>query len=173
MDKKSMRREIRERLKNIENRDIREKLLADIVADRLIESGFNRIAIYVSFGTEPDTSRIVSRLFEEGKKVFAPYLDADGAMSFAEINKNSKYMNNKFGIPEPIIRKPEINFDAIIVPVMAFDGDNARLGKGWGCYDKFLKTSKAEKIGIAFIEQKVDRVPTDEFDVRLDKIIFV
>ena len=61
----------------------------------------------------------------------------------------------------------------IIVPLVAFDRTGARLGYGGGCYDRYLPTLSASChiIGIAFDEQRVDRVPTDAHDLPLPNII--
>ena len=71
----------------------------------------------------------------------------------------------------PIV--PADVLDMIIVPLVAFDQTGARLGYGGGCYDRYLPTLSAtcQIIGIAFDEQRVDRVPTDTHDLPLPRII--
>ena len=61
----------------------------------------------------------------------------------------------------------------IIVPLVAFDRTDARLGYGGGCYDRYLPTLSAscQIVGIAFDEQRVDHVPTDAHDLPLPNII--
>ena len=61
----------------------------------------------------------------------------------------------------------------IIVPLVAFDRTDARLGYGGGCYDRYLPTLSAscQIVGIAFDEQCVDHVPTDAHDLPLPNII--
>lgn len=64
-------------------------------------------------------------------------------------------------------------FDLILVPCLAFDKDNYRLGWGGGFYDKFLaQQPKALKIGLCFYNGFVKNgMPHDSHDVPLDKII--
>ena len=71
----------------------------------------------------------------------------------------------------PIV--PAEALDMIVVPLVAFDRTGARLGYGGGCYDRYLPTPSASChiIGIAFEEQRVDRVPTDAHDLPLPNII--
>lgn len=71
----------------------------------------------------------------------------------------------------PIV--PADVLDMIIVPLVAFDQTGARLGYGGGCYDRYLPTLSAtcQIIGIAFDEQRVDRVPTDTHDLPLPRIV--
>ena len=69
--------------------------------------------------------------------------------------------------------------DAVIVPMVAFDGDFQRLGYGGGNYDEYLGLisretttgSSAIIIGVAFETQRVDRVPTEPHDLPLPCII--
>lgn len=71
----------------------------------------------------------------------------------------------------PIV--PAETLDMIIVPLVAFDRAGARLGYGGGCYDRYLPilSPACQIIGIAFDEQRVDRVPTDAHDLPLPHII--
>ena len=68
---------------------------------------------------------------------------------------------------------PKTKFDMIIVPVLAFDKYNYRLGWGGGWYDRFLaQQPQAMKIGAAFQNGFVNKgLPHDPHDVHLDRII--
>ena len=81
---------------------------------------------------------------------------------------------NKYGIPEPEIQNivyPEI----LLVPLVAFDKNLNRLGYGGGYYDriiaKLLKKKKIIKIGLALSVQKIDKVPINAYDQKLDYIV--
>ena len=58
-----------------------------------------------------------------------------------------------------------------MVPGIAFDKGNHRIGYGKGYYDNFLKNFKGKTIGLAFKMQILEIIPKDEWDVKLDKII--
>jgi 5-formyltetrahydrofolate cyclo-ligase len=63
-------------------------------------------------------------------------------------------------------------FDVILVPVLGFDEGLNRIGYGGGYYDRFLATqSEAIKIGVCYESGKVSEIPTEDHDVRLDKIV--
>jgi 5-formyltetrahydrofolate cyclo-ligase len=68
---------------------------------------------------------------------------------------------------------PAEKYDLIIVPVLAFDKDNNRLGWGGGWYDRFLsKQPRALKVGLGFNNGLVeDIIPSEPHDVKLDRII--
>lgn len=64
------------------------------------------------------------------------------------------------------------NIDLIIVPGMAFDSANYRLGYGGGYYDNFIITQpEAFKVGIFYPFQKVEKVPVESHDIQLDHIL--
>lgn len=71
----------------------------------------------------------------------------------------------------PLVAPGEIDF--AVVPLVAFDARGARLGYGGGNYDRYLPLLRRDcrVIGIAFEEQRVDRVPTDAHDRPLERII--
>ena len=81
---------------------------------------------------------------------------------------------NKYGIPEPITNKivyPNI----IFVPLVAFDKNLNRVGYGGGFYDRYLKKIKKNKktitIGLAYNFQKIKKVPTNKYDIKLDFVV--
>ena len=89
--------------------------------------------------------------------------------SFSEILKV-----NKYGIPEPET-KNIVYPDVLLVPLVAFDKNLNRLGYGGGYYDRLIeKLSKKKniiKIGLALSIQKIDKVPINIYDQKLDYII--
>lgn len=62
--------------------------------------------------------------------------------------------------------------DAVIVPLVAFDGACNRLGYGGGNYDRFLAQLPPDAFvaGVAFEEQRIDAVPTEPHDQPLPRI---
>ena len=81
---------------------------------------------------------------------------------------------NKYGIPEPAI-KNMVYPDIILVPLVAFDKNLNRLGYGGGYYDRLIKKlskkKKIMKIGLALSVQKIDKVPINAYDEKLDYIV--
>lgn len=71
----------------------------------------------------------------------------------------------------PVVSANEL--DALVVPLVAFDADGMRLGYGGGCYDRFLPAlaPTCKIVGIAYEEQRFERVPSDAHDHTLPYII--
>ncbi|MEZ5758009.1 MAG: 5-formyltetrahydrofolate cyclo-ligase [Emcibacteraceae bacterium] len=66
--------------------------------------------------------------------------------------------------------------DVLLVPLLAFDKNGARLGYGGGYYDRTLEKLRNKNpdviaIGIAYDDQKLDSVPTESYDQPLDMVI--
>lgn len=63
--------------------------------------------------------------------------------------------------------------DALIVPLVAFDGSNHRLGYGGGNYDNYLPALRSDCLvmGVAFEEQCVEAVPLEAHDLPLPSIV--
>ena len=63
----------------------------------------------------------------------------------------------------------------LIVPLLAFDTQGYRLGYGGGFYDRTLAELRARgpvtAVGYAFAAQRVDAVPIDGHDQRLDAVV--
>lgn len=64
-------------------------------------------------------------------------------------------------------------FDAVVVPLVAFDDAGRRLGYGGGNYDQLLPCLRADAsvVGIAFDEQRVEAVPCEPHDITLPRVV--
>lgn len=58
-----------------------------------------------------------------------------------------------------------------LVPGVGFDLNGARLGRGKGFYDRYLETRNVLKIGVAWSEQLVTKIPIEQHDAHMDFII--
>ena len=97
-------------------------------------------------------------------------------MTFAQWDTLGVLKINRFGILEPINNKKSYIPDVALVPLLAYDKNNFRLGYGKGYYDKFLSSLKKTKknvltIGLAFSFQKYKKIPTNKSDMKLDYIL--
>ena len=62
--------------------------------------------------------------------------------------------------------------DLVIVPALAIDKNNYRLGYGGGYYDRFLSDINVMKITCISEQFLVDTVFPEEHDIKIDKTIF-
>lgn len=63
--------------------------------------------------------------------------------------------------------------DVILVPGLAFDAAGRRIGRGGGFYDRFLLRLPPAtlSVGVAFEAQRIDEVPADPHDRRVDVVV--
>ena len=97
-------------------------------------------------------------------------------MSFYRWNFLDILKVNKYGMLEPFFTKKNIIPDILLVPLLAFDKKNNRLGYGKGYYDRYLnkylnKNKNIMTIGIAFAFQKYNKIPSTKQDVKLNYIL--
>lgn len=59
----------------------------------------------------------------------------------------------------------------LMVPGVGFDDAGARLGRGKGFYDRYLEDQEVIKIGLAWSEQILEKVPVESHDTFMDFII--
>ena len=117
-------------------------------------------------------------ILEEFKKknyqISLPVIKKNFHMDYYRWSFNEPLIINKYGIPEP---KPEflVYPDIILVPIVAFDDNLNRLGYGAGYYDRLIaklsKKKKLLKIGLALSVQKINNIPTNKYDKKLDYIV--
>jgi 5-formyltetrahydrofolate cyclo-ligase len=115
------------------------------------------------------------RKFENNRFIISlPVIKKDFQMDFYKWSFSESLKVNKYGIPEPDA-KNIVYPDIILIPLVAFDKNLNRLGYGGGYYDRLIiklsKKKKIMKIGLAFPFQKIDRVPTNVYDQKLDYIV--
>lgn len=131
------------------------------------------ILLYWSMEDEVQTHDFVNRWYQQ-KTLLLPCVDGDDLRLRQYTGPECLKEGEQFGIGEPT--GPEYtdlnSVQMIIVPGVAFDRHNNRMGRGRGFYDRLLKsTPNAYKVGVAFNFQMVELVPTEEFDVPMNAVI--
>ena len=132
-----------------------------------------KVLLYVSTKDEVDTHQLTKDCIESDKQVYVPKVK-DEKLLICPIKTWTDLKPGAFGILEPCETAdpahPE-EIDLILVPGLAFDQTGHRIGYGRGFYDSLLKSTKGLKVGLAFEEQIVGKIPTEDHDVPLDLII--
>lgn len=148
-----------------------EKIRGNVFA---LISGEKNICVFLSAFKEPDTSGIIGGFLEMGCSVAVPVTHTDSVtLTLSYIDGVSGLKKGAYGILEPSQIKPadENDIDIILVPGLAFDRSGGRMGFGMGYYDRFLKNSRAVKIGLCYDFQLLDSIPSESHDVPMDFII--
>tara|TARA_B110000238_G_C15827817_1_gene311389 strand:- start:8 stop:553 length:546 start_codon:yes stop_codon:yes gene_type:complete len=129
---------------------------------------------YYPINFEVDDLELLKKLKKNKFNISLPIIKKNFQMDFYKWSFSDLLKINKYGIPEPE-NKNLVYPDVILVPLVAFDKNLNRLGYGGGYYDRLIKKlsnkKKIIKIGLALSVQKIDKVPIDMYDQRLDYIV--
>ena len=129
---------------------------------------------YYPVNFEVDDLSLLRRFKKNGFSISLPVIKKNFEMDFYRWSYFESLKINKYGIPEPEVRDL-VYPDILFVPLVAFDKNLNRLGYGGGYYDRLItKLSKKKnflKIGLAFSTQEIEKVPTNEYDQKLDYIV--
>jgi len=136
------------------------------------------IMFYASIPGEVDTRAMIEKACFLGKGVALPIVEQNkGKLIPTLISSMEDAHKGTFGIAEPVLDPEKVidlkSLDAVIVPGLAFDRQNHRLGRGAGYYDRFLSTlpENVMTVGLAFDFQLTESLPTEAHDIRLGQII--
>ena len=115
------------------------------------------------------------RKFKKNKFIISlPVIKKNFQMDFYPWSFSEPLKINRYGIPEPET-KNIVYPDVLLIPLLAFDKNLNRLGYGGGYYDRLIeKLSKKKniiKIGLAFSNQEIKKVPINAYDQKLDYIV--
>ena len=149
---------------------------ADRAADFVLEyvSG-GVVSAYLPIRSEIDPRPAMLALHDSGHKICVPVIQGAGLpLRFREWTPGCRLQEGPFGAAAPVDGE-WLEPDVLLVPLLAFDTRLFRLGYGGGFYDRTLVGLRAARsvvaAGFAFAGQRVDSVPVDEFDQRLDAVI--
>jgi 5-formyltetrahydrofolate cyclo-ligase len=146
-----------------------------------------KLALYLSFDGELDTSALIKHCWNAGHEVYLPVLHpfSSGHLLFQRYAKTTTMTKNHFGIDEPALDVRAVvgakQLDILFTPLVAFDASGNRLGMGGGFYDRtlssmlkaqdLLPSHKTRVIGLAHDLQKTDSLPCAAWDIPLPEII--
>jgi 5-formyltetrahydrofolate cyclo-ligase len=178
--KRVIRQRILKLLRNQEEESKHKKSL--VILNKLFSipefQGAKTILFYASFAGEVDTFEMIQQALEIGKQIALPIVkEKERNIIPALINNLEKDLEcGKYGIKQP---KEDAKFvdldkiDMVVVPGVAFDKQNNRLGRGEGYYDRFLKklSPNSYSVGLAFDFQVVDSLPVSETDIAVSRVI--
>lgn len=134
------------------------------------------VALYSSTEFEVDIQPLFARLQSQSIKTCFPRVSnkTNRTMNFHLVEQLEDLESGFANITEPKTSAPLIShqdIDCICVPGLAFDKTGARLGRGAGYYDKWLKKYSGLRIGITLHNFIFTNLPTNEHDERMDIIV--
>ena len=142
----------------------------------LAERSFRSVAGYWPMRTEIDLRPLLIALANTGREVALPAVTRLGQpLDFRRWRPGMALATGRFGTQHPPEDAKRIEPDVLLIPLLAFDRRHFRLGYGAGFYDRTLADLRARKtvlaVGVGFAAQRVEAVPVDPWDQRLDLVL--
>jgi len=172
----SEKTKIRRRIRNKKNilSDMEKSQSSNAVFDKIEDlpafKNAKSVLMYWSLPDELPTHNFIVK-WSTKKQMLLPMVKGDKMLvkPFTSIDDLRK---SDMGIWEPEAQKEYLrHIDLVIVPGIAFDKSKNRLGRGKGYYDRYFNHKNIVKVGVCYDFQLLEVVPTEPFDVRMDKII--
>jgi 5-formyltetrahydrofolate cyclo-ligase len=157
---------------------IKDSLIKEMLFSLPEFGGAGTVLCYASFRSEVDTAGIIRESIAGGKRVVLPKVDGERRrLELYEVKDVSELSPGYVGIPEPSLTEDRSigieGIELVIMPGAGFDLSGNRLGYGGGYYDILLAGSGKGtlKIALAYEEQIVDSIPSEDHDVKVDIVV--
>jgi len=170
--KRAIRQEVARRLAALPpaQRALEEELVTAAVQASREWQAARTVLLYRSVPPEFSTVGLANGAWRAGKRVLFPKVGAAGltlhaAGGWTELRPGYR------GIPEPT--GPEVPAESVelsVVPGMAFDAANARLGRGGGFFDRLIPRLPGPVWAVAFGCQLVGEVPRASHDAHVHRV---
>jgi 5-formyltetrahydrofolate cyclo-ligase len=152
--------------------DAGERAAAHLPAQAL--RGIRAASLYLPMRFEIDPEPISRRLRAAGISILLPVV-VERAAPLVFRMAEGPFVPDAAGLSAPAPEAAQRDPDLVILPLLAFDADGYRMGWGGGYYDRTLRDLRARRpvlaVGLAFEGQRVDRVPREAHDQRLDAVV--
>ena len=176
MDKKELRRQIREQKRAMTESEIVEKSekLGALFAASALYQNAKTIYGYLPYNQEVRTIPMLEQALRDGKVVAVPKVIGD-EMVFIRMDDLTQVEKGYAGIPEPIANGPAADdpHALVLMPGLAFDPQGHRIGYGGGFYDRFLASEPEHPtLALCYDFQMLPHVETEEFDIPVDCVLW-
>ena len=178
--KEALRQQAHANRQALQNKDELSQVICQKFAALPEYSAAETVMFYVDVRAEVRTRHYLPTALQHGKRIVVPYC-VDGLLELFHLESMDELAVGMYKILEPradLRERPEkrvdvSQLDLIMVPGVAFDRTGARMGHGFGYYDKLLEHARADTplIALAFECQLFEEIPTQVHDVFMDKII--
>ncbi len=171
--KRALRRELRERAPDAKALARESAEVTALIAGWEVFRRADVIAAYLPLPGETDITPLLRQILAEGRTLALPRTARDLSMTFHRAGALEALDRDAWGIPAPPADSPPIPAEEIrlmLTPLTAVDARGFRLGKGGGCYDRYLAEHpglRAVTLGVARRGQWVPRVPAGAWDMPL------
>lgn len=178
IQKEKIRRELLNRRSRIPEEEYLER--SERIVSRLLRLpeviNARTVHCYISMNNrrEVNTHGLIKELIHSGHNVAVPITHTEsGTLTHTRLNDFEDMQPNAWGVMEPQTGEKVAVEDLglVIVPMVGGDLNRNRIGYGKGFYDRFLQHVSCPSVGLLFETCLMDEIPTEPFDVPLDKLV--
>lgn len=176
MEKAELRRKIREQKRAMTEAEIenRSAQLGELFIQSELYMAAETIYGYLPYNQEVRTVPMLEQALKDGKKVAVPKVYGD-TMKFIYLEDLSQVEKGYAGIPEPVADTPVADDPTalVLMPGLAFTKNGDRMGYGGGFYDRFLADEPNHPtLALCYAFQMVEQLPTEEYDIPVDLVLW-
>ena len=131
------------------------------------------LGVYWPFQAEFDPRPLIDWLLAEGSTVALPaVVDKKGPLEYRAWRPGEPLADGVWNIPVPQERNV-VTPQAVLAPLVGFDGDCYRLGYGGGYFDRTLAalSPRPLAIGVGYELSQIDTIYPQPFDVPMDVVV--
>lgn len=159
-----------------ERKEKSSRIASSLINDLLLPAPAKSIGFYYPVRGEVDTFSTFDFCRSKGIVCLFPRIISSIDMVFLPVKAKRELVKRNFGIYEPDVgvysgsegMVPEV----LLVPGVAFDRENFRLGYGKGYYDTYLTRYEPKlSIGLGYDFQILDSLRIDRWDKKLDLVL--
>jgi 5-formyltetrahydrofolate cyclo-ligase len=134
---------------------------------------FKKVHCYLPMGTEIDIKPLINKMLQAKITVVTPKTLPKRRLQNLVLSSLNDLEKGVFGTSYPANATAFIGtYDLIIVPGLAFNRSNYRLGYGGGYYDNFMaQHPTSKKIGICYPFQIIEEIPLELHDLKIDDVL--
>lgn len=139
-----------------------------------------RIALYLPFDRETDTSALVAAARRRGVRIYVPVIvdRRHARIRFYPLDRRTRSGTFGISVPSKLILPVSPRWlDLIVIPLVGVDTQGRRLGMGGGFYDRALEFRRRRGrwqgprlVGLAFDCQRTESRFAEPWDVSLDAL---
>ncbi len=134
------------------------------------------IAAYLPFGSEIEVRPLMQFLASQGDALCLPFCESrEAGMVFRHFAFGDALAADGVGMHAPLSGAPTCRPDVIFLPLLGFDRQGNRLGRGAGHYDKALfalrQSGPLATYGVGYDMQMVDKCPSEPHDQAIDGVV--
>ncbi len=173
MTKEELRKNLREQRNALLDKTKKSQLIMKNIISSPVFQKSSVVMLYRSAKGEVQTDELWQICKEQGKTCVFPKCVSKTEMIAVLAENEGDFSASKFGILEPNSDEvfPKEQIDLIIVPAIAFDQQNYRMGYGGGYYDRYLADYNGDTVGLCFTQLLVESVLPNEWDIPVSLVV--